>query len=129
MHSLTISGEIVIPPIPGGTDRRRHPRHLCEALATATVVRPEMLFRGTIRNISEGGCYFETQAHLKLEPASEVDLRFKLNERRYKTRARVRNMIPGRGMGLEFAFANTKAEEPIRSLIKALDAAKFVKSM
>ena len=129
MHSLTISGEIVIPPIPGGKDRRRHPRHLCDALATATVDRPEMLFRGTIRNISQGGCYFETPAYLRLEPASEVDLRFKLNDRRYKTRARVRNMIPGRGMGLEFAFADIKAEEPIRNLIKALDAAKLAKSL
>ena len=125
MHSVTLSGEIVIPPIPGAKDRRRHPRHLCDA--PATVVRPEMLFRGTIRNISEGGCYFETHAHLSLEPATEVDLRFKLNEKRFKTPARVRNMIPGRGIGLEFAFSDTKHSESIRNLIKALHAAGLAK--
>lgn len=127
MHSLTISGEIVISPIADGDDRRRHPRLLCEA--KATVIRPELLFRGTIRNISEGGCYFETQARLSLKPSTEVDLQFKLSDRRYKTRASVRNMVPGRGMGLEFVFADTKAGESIRSLVKALDAAKLAKSL
>jgi hypothetical protein len=129
MHSLTISGEIVIPPIPGGNERRRHPRLLCEAPATAIVIRPELLFRGTIRNISEGGCYFETQACLSLKTSSEVDLHFKLRDRRYKTRARVRNMVPGRGIGLEFSFADTKTEEFIKGLVRALDAAKLAKSL
>jgi len=129
MHSLTINGEIVIPPITAGNERRRHPRLLCEALATATVIRPELLFRGTIRNISQGGCYFETPAFLSLEVSSEVDLRFKLNDRRYKTRARVRNMVPGRGIGLEFAFAGVKTEDALKSLIKALDAARLAKSL
>jgi hypothetical protein len=129
MHSLTINGEIVIPSIPEGNERRRHPRHLCEAMAVASVVRPELLFRGTIRNISEAGCYFETQARLSLYPSTEVCLRFKLSDRRYTTRARVKNMAPGRGMGLEFLFANGKAEHAIQSLIRALDTAKLAKSL
>jgi PilZ domain len=129
MHSLSINGEIVIPSIPEGIERRRRPRQLCEAMAVAAVVRPELLFRGTIRNISEGGCYFETQARLSLEPSTEVRLRFKLSDRRYTTLARVRNMVPGRGMGLEFAFTNGKAEQSIQSLIRALDASKLAKSL
>ena len=129
MHSLTINGEIVLLPISDGNDRRRHPRLLCDAQATAALLCPELLFRGTIRNISEGGCYFETQARLSLKPSREVDLRFKLSDRRYRTRACVRNMVPGRGMGLEFVFADAKAAESIRNLVKALDAAKLAKSL
>lgn len=129
MESATFAGEIVIPSIPGRDERRHRPRHLCEAFAEATVLRPELLFRGTIRNISEVGCYFETQARLRLAPATEVHVRFKLSDRRYSARARVRNVAPGRGMGLEFAFADTKAEESIKSLIRALNTAKLAKCM
>jgi hypothetical protein len=129
MHSLTISGEIVISSKSSASDRRRRPRHLCEAMATATVVRPELLFRGTVRNISEGGCYFETQARVSLHPGEEIDLRFNLNDLRYRTRARVRNMVPGRGMGLEFAFADARSEESIRSLVRALNTARLAKSL
>jgi hypothetical protein len=129
MHAVSINGEIVIPPIPGGNERRRHPRHLCEASAVATVRRPELLFRGTIRNISEMGCYFETPVRLSLEPATVIDLRFRLSDRRYSTHALVRNLVPGRGMGLEFAFTGGKEQESIRSLIRAFDAARLAKSM
>jgi len=129
MHSFTIHGEIVIPSIPGGNERRRSPRYLCAATGIATVLRPEMLFRGTLRNISEGGCYFETTARLSLEPSTEVNLRFKLSDRRYSARARVRNMVPGRGIGLEFAFADGKAAESIKSLLRAFDTAKLAKSL
>jgi hypothetical protein len=129
MEPATFAGEIVIPSIPDGKERRHRPRHLCEGLAVATVVRPEMLFRGTIRNISESGCYFETQARVSLELSTQVDLRFRLIDRRYSTRALVRNMAPGRGIGLEFAFSNAKAEESIKSVIRALNTAKLAKAI
>lgn len=129
MHTHTINGEIVIPPIPGGNERRRHARHLCEGSAVAAVLRPELLFRGTIRNISEMGCYFETPVRLSLEPATVVDLRFRLSDRRYSTRALVRNLVPGRGMGLEFAFSGGKEQESIQSLIRAFDTARLAKSL
>ncbi|MGB6742488.1 MAG: PilZ domain-containing protein [Terracidiphilus sp.] len=129
MSSPTIIGEIVIPSVPAPKERRHRPRHLCDAPAEATALRPEFLFRGTIRNISEGGCYFETPARLHLELSTEIELRIEVGDRRYSTPARVRNAVPGRGMGLEFAFANAKAVEFIKSLIRMLDTAKLAKSI
>jgi hypothetical protein len=129
MHSVTIYGEIVIPPVPGKTEHRRRPRHLCEASAVATILRPELLFRGTIRNISEVGCYFESPARLSLEPATVVDLRFKLNDERYRTRALVRNNVPGRGMGLEFAFTSGQEQNSIRNLIRTFETEKLAKAL
>jgi len=128
MHTRTIQGEIAIHATPATLERRRRPRHLCEASAVATVLRPEMVFRGIIRNISESGCYFETPARLSLAPASTVDLRFRLSEHRYSTRALVRNLIPGRGMGLEFTFSGKGEQERIRSLIRVLEPASPAKS-
>jgi hypothetical protein len=129
MHPLTIHGEIAVPPTPGARERRRRPRHLCEAPAVATIPSPEKVFRGTIRNISEAGCYFETPARLSLALASTVDLRFRLSDRRYSTRALVRNLIPGRGMGLEFNFSGGRELESIRSLIRTLETASLAKSL
>lgn len=129
MHTHTIHGEIAVPLNPATRERRRRPRHLCEAPAVAAILRPEMVFRGTIRNISESGCYFETPARLSLAPASAVNLRFKLSDRRYSTCALVRNLIPGRGMGLEFAFSRENERESIRSVIRALEIGGPAKSL
>jgi hypothetical protein len=124
MSAPKVNGEIVIPSVPVTNERRRRPRYLCEASAEAAVPRPEFLFRGTIRNISEGGCYFETPARLHLELAAEVDLRINVGDRRYRTPARVRSFVQGRGMGLEFAFADEKAAEVIRGVVQVLAPAE-----
>jgi hypothetical protein len=124
MSAPKVNGEIVIPSGRVTNERRRRPRYLCETSAEATVPRPEFLFRGTIRNISEGGCYFETPARLHLELATEVDLRINVGDRRYRTPARVRSSVPGRGMGLEFAFADEKAAEVIRGVVQVLAPAE-----
>jgi hypothetical protein len=127
MSSPKITGEIVVPSVPATKDRRAHPRHLCEARAEGALLRSEFLFRGTIRNISEGGCYFETTARPRLKLSTEIGLRIKVGDRRYSTPALVRTFVPGRGMGLEFAFADAKAVEFIKSLIRLLEIAPLAK--
>ena len=129
MNSANITAEITIPPLPATNDRRSRPRHLCDAFAEAAIQRPEMLFRGTLRNISECGCYFETTARLSVKLATEVRLHFKLGERDYSGHARVRNLVPGRGMGLEFAFTDTAAEESIKTIVRALGTADLAKCL
>ena len=94
----------------------------------------ECLFRGTVRDISEIGCYIMTRACLHLEPSTLVNLRFMVNDNYYRTFARVMDVRPGKGVGLEFLFADADAKASLKGLIYTLDAmasrkqAKAIKS-
>lgn len=103
-----------------GTERRRSKRYACEGFAEALVFHPETLVRGEIRDISESGCYLMTRAHLKMERAAEVELRFTLHGNHYRMNARVTDVRPGRGMGLEFAAGDAKVEAALKGLIAAM---------
>jgi hypothetical protein len=106
-----------------GKERRRSRRFLCNGSAEVMVVHPECLFRGEIRDISQNGCFVITRAHVHLERLAEAEIRFKLNNRQFRTQARVMNVRQGDGVGFEFSLANPKTEEQLRNLIQELDAA------
>lgn len=61
-----------------------------------------------------------TRAHLKMERAAEVELRFTLHGNHYRMNARVTDVRPGRGMGLEFAAGDAKVEAALKGLIAAM---------
>jgi PilZ domain len=106
----------------GGKERRRSRRFLCNGTAEVMVFHPECLFRGEIRDISQNGCFVITRAHVHLERLAEAEVRFKLNNRQFRTQARVMNVRPGDGVGFEFAHANAKVEEQVNNLIHELNA-------
>lgn len=103
-----------------GAERRRCTRFACQGFAEALVFHPEILVRGEIRDISQTGCFVKTLAHLKLERATEVELRFVVNGSRHRIRARVAGVRPGRGMGLEFVLDDAKAKAALQELIGLL---------
>lgn len=105
-----------------GAERRRCTRFACQGFAEALVFDPEILVRGEIRDISRTGCFVMTRAHLKLERATEIELRFAVNGDRFRMRARVADVRPGRGMGLEFVLGDAKANAALQELIVALGA-------
>jgi hypothetical protein len=86
------------------------------------VIHAECLFRGTVRDISETGCYIMTRACLHLERLTLVNIRFTVNGNHYRTQARVMDVRPGQGVGVEFLFADQEAEAALRGLIYTLDA-------
>src|SRR5437660_7939877 len=45
-----------------GRDRRRNERFVFDGFAEVVSYRPEVLFRGAVRDISLTGCYVETRA-------------------------------------------------------------------
>jgi hypothetical protein len=57
-----------------------------------------------------------------VERLAEAEIRFKLNNRQFRTQARVMNVRPGDGVGFEFSPANAQSQEQLRNLIKELDA-------
>jgi len=104
----------------GGRERRLSRRFACEGFAEAFAADTGYLFRGEIRDISETGCYIMSKGRLKLERFTEVDLQFMLNKRKYRTFARVMDVRPGKGVGVEFRFADQWAEKQFKELLHAL---------
>jgi len=109
--------------ISGGKERRRSRRFGCEGFAEGFAVETGTVFRGDIQNISQTGCYVKTRARLKLEQLAEVDLLFMLKKRKYRTLARVIEVRPGQGVGLEFVFYDPQGGDLLRDdLMTLIDA-------
>jgi hypothetical protein len=103
-----------------GKERRLSRRFACEGFAEVYATSTGYLFRGEIRDISLTGCYIMTKVRLKLERLTEVDLLFLLNKHNYRTLARVINVRPGKGVGLEFVSHDPSTAESFKKLMKAL---------
>jgi hypothetical protein len=56
-------------------ERRRHTRFACDGRAEV-VFRPDLLFRGELKDISLTGCYIATRARLNLKRFAEIDCGF-----------------------------------------------------
>jgi hypothetical protein len=80
------------------------------------------LFRGKILDISQTGCYIETRARLKLERLTDVEMLFRVNNRHFRTTARVMDIRPGRGLGVEFRPVDSQARELLQELLQKLSA-------
>ena len=102
-------------------------RFICNGIAEAVVIQGECLFRGKLQEISEIGCYIATRACLHLERFTLVNIRFMVNDNYYRTFARVMNVRPGQGVGVEFLFANQEAEALLKGLIYTLDSMASMK--
>jgi len=113
-------GEVRAVPGVGEDERRRSRRYLCNGFAEVLVVHPECLFRGEIRDISQNGCFVISRAHVQLERLAEAEVRFKLNNRQFKVRARVMSVRKGDGVGFEFLGVNRDAELLLNNLITEL---------
>lgn len=109
----------------GGKERRRSRRIVCDMFVEAIVDKRGTMFRGTIKDISQTGCYIETRAKLNLERQTRVDIRFMVEKSCYNTTAQVMDVRPGRGVGLKFVLEDEHTEEWIRELIEALIVSGF----
>jgi len=106
-----------------GKDRRRHERYACEGCAEVVVFHPDLLFRGEVKDISMTGCYIETRARLNLKRHAEIELRFSANGRHLSSLARVMDLRPGRGVGIEFLPGDPRMDREFRELIQRLSEA------
>ena len=85
-----------------GRDRRRYERFEFDGFAEVISFHPEVLFRGAVKDISLTGCYVETRARLNLKRFAEIELRFSANGQQLSALARVMDVRPGKGIGVEF---------------------------
>jgi hypothetical protein len=102
-------------------ERRRYPRVPCKSAAEALVMHHEALFRGEIRDISQGGCFIGTRALLQIETGAEIDLRFSLRGVHYSFDAVVASVRDGKGFGLKFLRAgDAESVEALAHLLQEL---------
>jgi hypothetical protein len=104
-------------------DRRRHRRCPCHIFSEGVVRYRGSMFRGEILDISESGCFLMTKAHLNLERYGEVDLHFKYRNVGFRTVALAMDIQPGKGVGLEFSFADAQTAKAFLALCEELNAA------
>ena len=103
-----------------GRERRRHERFVCDNMAEILVSDPELLFRGEVKDISTSGCYVATRARLTLRRFAEVELRFSANGYQMTSMARVVEVRPGRGLGVEFLPGDAKMSKRFRDFLEQL---------
>jgi len=104
------------------SERRRCRRYPCSGAAEAVVLFSESLFRGEIRDISLSGCFIQTKAHLHVDRFSQIDLRFEMNDCQYHTKARVMDIRPGCGVGMEFYYQGPQDEVSFKRLVRSVAA-------
>ena len=105
-----------------GSNRRRHERFACDGFAEVVAFRPEFLFRGEVKDISLSGCYIATRARVNLKRLAAIELRFSANGRQMCSLARVMDIRPGKGIGVEFLPGDPRMDQRFRGVIEQLQS-------
>jgi hypothetical protein len=103
-----------------GVERRQHPRFAVDGWAEVLVADGSLLFRGRVLDLSVAGCYIETEARLRLEPGTQVEMVFRVNEIVFRPMATSRAVRPGEGAGFLFLNLNARMQSDLELLIAAL---------
>jgi c-di-GMP-binding flagellar brake protein YcgR len=103
-------------------DRRQHKRYAVDAMAEVVVADGAMLFRGRVLDISLAGCYVETQARLRLETGTKVEMVFNVNGVTFRPSATAKVVRSGSGAGFRFLDLNARMQPELEALIAALAA-------
>ena len=93
--------EPVAPPAPRtGADRRVHPRYAFKAAIEVVSSKPSARIKTRVKDLSQQGCYVDTDSPLALGTITEV--RLSKGAEAFEAQARVVYNQPGKGMGLMF---------------------------
>jgi hypothetical protein len=88
------------PVAPTGADRRAHPRYEFTAAVEVEAAESGQRIQTRLRDLSQKGCYVDTESPLPLETAAEI--RITKGAQSFEARARVVFSQVSRGMGLVF---------------------------
>jgi hypothetical protein len=95
-------------------ERRRSVRVTCTEMLEGVSLKPGILFRGRIRDISETGCYVATRAQMQIEPDRTIELRFRMGEETHRVLAKVVEMKPLTGIRMVFIEPGPRFLEVVR---------------
>jgi PilZ domain len=91
---------------PAGADRRSYPRYAFTAAAEVITAEPGPEIRTRVRDLSQQGCYVDTDSPLALGTATDVLIT--KGGTSFAARARVVYNQPGKGMGLMFTAVESE---------------------
>ena len=106
----------------GVVERREHTRYAVDAWAEVLVKDATMLFRGRVLDVSAGGCFIETEARLKKDPGTVVEMVFRVNDTMFRCDATIR-IVRTSGAGFLFLDLTPRMQRDLEVLIRNLDAA------
>jgi hypothetical protein len=105
--------------VEGIVERRQHTRFAVDAWAEVMVKDGTMLFRGQVLDVSQGGCYIETEARLRLAPGTPVEIVFRAHDRVLRCEGTSR-MVRARGAGFLFETMSARVRGELQELIAEL---------
>jgi hypothetical protein len=91
---------------PAGADRRSYPRYAFTAAVEVIAAEPGAEIRTRVRDLSQQGCYVDTDSPLALGTATDVLITKGATS--FAARARVVYNQPGKGMGLMFTAVESE---------------------
>jgi c-di-GMP-binding flagellar brake protein YcgR len=103
----------------GVIERRQYTRYAVDAWAEVMVKDGTMMFRGRVLDISQGGCYIETEARLRLVPGTPVEIVFRTHDRVFQCEGTSR-MMRSRGAGFLFERMSPRVRVGLEGLIREL---------
>jgi PilZ domain len=103
----------------GIIERRQHTRYSVDAWAEVMAKDGTMMFRGRVLDVSEGGCYIETEARLRLVPGTPVEIVFRTHNRVFQCEGTSR-MMRSQGAGFLFESMSPKVRVGLEGLIREL---------
>jgi hypothetical protein len=104
---------------PQGVNRRRSPRFGCSGLANIVCLPSDgALLRGTIRNLSLGGCFIETGLLLPCGAQTEILARVEASS--FRALAQVRAVLGHSGICVEFVRLSAGGEDMLVELVRHL---------
>jgi hypothetical protein len=102
-------------PPPAGADRRSHPRYAFTAAVEIVAAEPSQRIKTRVRDLSQQGCYVDTDSPLPLGTAADV--RITKGPKWLEAQARVVYNLPRKGMGLMFTALESPQRETLDSWI------------
>ncbi len=102
-------------PAPIGADRRTHPRYAFAAVAEVVAVDSGARTNTRVRDLSEQGCYADTDSPLPL--GTDTEVRITKRTKSLQAQARVVYNQPGKGMGLMFTALEPEHRQTLDSWI------------
>jgi hypothetical protein len=102
-------------PAPAGADRRTHPRYAFVAAAEVVAAGSGTRTNTRVRDLSEQGCYADTDNPLPL--GTDTEVRITKRGKSLQAQARVVYNQPGKGMGLMFTALEPEHGETLDSWI------------
>lgn len=96
-------------------DRRAHPRYAFTAAIEVVAAEPGSRITTRVRDLSQQGCYVDTDSPLAL--GTITDVRIRKTAQSFEARARVVYNQPGKGMGLMFTAIQPKQRQTLDTWI------------